>query len=316
MTGVLRSINYFTTKQMNNIVKFTGDDQPIHFGWELIDTCQYRCSYCYFLKSLKKRPTEKYLNNYRTVLSRLKLKKIGEYNLELLGGEPTNHPFLTTILQEMESIDNCLSVELVTNFARPVEQYYCLSEYDKLKISISCHPEYVKRESFIEKCLNIDKKIPNNIQVNVNMIHDKKYWEDIKMIIDDLLSMDIYTRCNFIHPVENVYDELYTDEFYVYFDEHLNRCDNPEYTYQDSSGDEHKIKEHEVRRQEMFHFAGKYNCTPTMWYIDSDARFYNYCTGEELDLLGSNIKNTVVCPVDRGCKDCNMLLNYNKELIK
>ena len=63
---------------MNNIVKFTGDDQPIHFGWELIDTCQYRCSYCYFLKSLKKRPTEKYLNNYRTVLSRLKLKKIGE----------------------------------------------------------------------------------------------------------------------------------------------------------------------------------------------------------------------------------------------
>lgn len=303
---------------MNNIIEFKGCDYPTHFGWELTNTCQYRCKYCYFLKSLKNNIARDYIDNYKNVLTKLKLKRIGNFNMELLGGEPTDHPDLNIILDELCRNPNCNEIELVTNMTKPVGWFCDLyKRYNKVRISVSYHVMYDKNNSILHKykslhdSLNGDRTI-----ININMIPEEEYYDKLLSAANFLDEHGISYRCNFIHQVKDVYASEYDDNFYNVFEDVLNRCSNPVYTYTTDDGKQHTVKEHVVRKNKIYQFYNKYTCTPTMWYIDHSGRFFNYCTGEELDILCTNIKNETVCPVERGCKDCNLLLNYSKKVIK
>ena len=81
------------------------------FSWEVIDVCQYKCSYCSAVNfNLKTFLTNKGVSNaWKSVVKMLTLRTITTpYTVELLGGEPTLHPDIADIIRTLSDHNFCL----------------------------------------------------------------------------------------------------------------------------------------------------------------------------------------------------------------
>ena len=124
----------------------------LHFGWFMVDWCNYNCSYCSTAELMRETYSKIDSNGkHKLVIERLKRME-GAFNIDLYGGEPTLHPDFDEILSALVKIDNCKAVEIKTNLSRSLAFYQRIQPHDKVKVSASYHPEY-HSQAFIDKCI-------------------------------------------------------------------------------------------------------------------------------------------------------------------
>jgi hypothetical protein len=263
------------------------------------------------------------------VIKRLSLKRLPDFHIELVGGEPTLHPDICNILTQLNDLDKCKEIDLVTNLAKPVKFYrqFDVPRYSKLRICASYHPEYDKTGAYIDKMIQLNKSKYIKAFCNVNLYKDSALWPKITDTITALIDSNVPTTLNWLHSVEGHYEAEYTKEFYDTFlpfmsgdkaliitrneDEGLHSSfvryrDIPYTTHQGPQS----LSESDIRRYKFDQFKG-FNCTPLMWNIHVDGTITNACTNESLDVLATNIDRRVKCPVAAGCH-CEVMFNYYK----
>ena len=210
-----------------------GDEeyQLITFSWEMLDVCQYKCSYCSamnfnmstFLKSKNLREA------WKPVVKLLSLKSIQlPFTVELLGGEPTLHPDIVEIVDKLCGIDNCVQVEFITNLAKPLKFYKQFDTLARNKVNFiaSYHPEYYT-EKFFDKVVELNKCEHIAIYPNINLPDDPTYWQPTADLIRRFEDNDIMISLNLLQRVEDgpegSWEPNYTDEFWKFFAHWLER---------------------------------------------------------------------------------------------
>lgn len=328
VVGRMYTINHINVMKISNdevIASGFADYNNIDISWDLNKICQYRCSYCFV--DLVRKDGSDTNGAFKSVLKRLKLKSTPEFNITILGGEPTLHPEFKNIVKDLVNNTKCLRLGIVTNLAQSVDYYKEILTTNKVYMLASYHPEYVKLDVYMNKCISL-AKICKNFKCSVNLHHNKKYWSKTIELINFLITNEIDFTLNILYDTrtgDNVlYD--YTNEFYETFSEY--QC------Y--FSGDEHflimggasvdikipyntstatlKIDIKDIREKELHKF-NNYHCIPRMIDIDYLGIFRNSCTGEIIRLTAGDYNNCIVCPVEGGCKCVEMLYYYKTKTI-
>ena len=300
------------------------DHKDITFSWELTDQCQYRCSYCYVREILKNKIDEKDILKYKNVLKKFKLNSIPGFRVEILGGEPTTHPFFLDILDDLEKNDKCKFLSVNTNLAKPASYYKQFSDktkYKKLEFSISVHIEYIKN---VNKFCDKIKEIYNagvKCFVNLNLHKDINKIPIYKEILNQCWENNINAGVNYLFSTDN-YDSKFTDEYHETIDRELieplkhklgNKekiyIDHEKFPFVDDKGETKYYDLHEINKYKLKSFKG-YNCRPKLWYITKNGVFKNSCTGEIADFLFKNLNKCVKCPLTE-CA-CDFMFYYHK----
>ena len=201
----------------------------VMFSWEVIDVCQYNCTYCsavnFNVNTFKQQPHLK--TAWKLFIDKLSMKSMRlPFTVELLGGEPTLHPDIYKIIDSLCINTNCQQVELITNLAKPLTFFerFNKPENNKLVIQPSFHPEYYN-EDFVNKTIKINEWEHANVMCNINLSDDPTQWEKTRMVIDRLTSANVPFYINFLFEVPSGKVEgwkpKYTEQFFTYFHEYL-----------------------------------------------------------------------------------------------
>ena len=107
-----------------------------------------------------------------------------------------------------------------------------------------------------------------------------------------------------MHEIDDFYRPDYCDEFYETFNPYIqstiNSVDRVPYII---DGKRHEFDELQIHTQQLYKFKG-FHCTALMWKIDVDGRITNFCTGQPLHMLATNIDKKVKCPGPAPCGGC------------
>lgn len=189
----------------------------LNIHWDIITMCQLNCSYCYARKGYGdqwgKLVNKDTINVVLEALSRSHLN----YNLSVVGGEPTLSPYFNYIIEQVDRITKNTDSNLliISNGEKDITTYPL---YDSLHYLWTYHVSESPNEEIFFK--NIHHMLSNGIQSKVNiMLHpNKKYW-------DKLIS--IFNKCERIeglkiHPhfiYGNTFHKLraYKDDFWEFF---------------------------------------------------------------------------------------------------
>jgi organic radical activating enzyme len=336
------------------IVEF-GDDtiNLTTFLWNLIDVCNYKCSYCNAPHGRNYSDFKEYSkikrDCWKNVVKRLSVNAVGRYEMQIFGGEPSLHPDYETILKSIAGDTKCESIEIFTNLSRSVDFYGSACNDSKITYIPAYHTEHYT-DSFIKKIVILSSsKYDFNIEPVINLSPHKKDWPVIMHIIDTCKNNNIRFRLNFLHSEPKVnYVSNYTDEFWEQFDSILRdewssltrvpgsgQVSKPvtinkdpaktrdlfskgtpiDVVYDDGTSDE--IDENVVIADKLNKFEG-WSCRAMMYYIDLDGSIRNYCTGKELPVYITSKELTCykTCPhgsCDRRAFVYNNKLRYHRK---
>lgn len=289
----------------NNDIISSGDDNYslVSFDWSVIDKCNYNCTYCFAgfhnknkNKSSKFHINENTHNAYIRVLKKLRLNRMPKFEVSLVGGEPTNHPEIKTIVKDLDNNDNCIDVAIVTNTYKRMSYFEELDRLNLGKLSIisSIHLEY-HSQSDLEKYKSISKLKNIRYQPTIMLHDDPKYIEDIEYILDYFTVNDIEYSVTFIEPFD-AYKPRYTDKFYEAIKPYINNFEDNSYIFR-TDKQEYKLTRDVINSKNYKRFKG-WKCKPLLWTIDVNGEFRNACTGEVPSLLFNNLTLQKICPLN------------------
>jgi organic radical activating enzyme len=284
------------------------------FSWHLVDVCNQSCTYCnegfgsdiYRPKSTFFKDTRQ-SESYKLVLKRLKLKSLGKFEVDLLGGEPTLHSNLFEIIENLNSINNCIEISLITNLKKNFSYYEKFSniKYNKLLLCPSIHMEYYNDE-LLEKIIKLNKLKHFKI-LPIIMIHDdKKYYSPIKKLLDTLLEKNIEFTVSFLFDACGFtvnYDDKFLEEMNAYADKDENR-----YIFETDEGKKLNLNKHSIYNENVTNFEG-WKCTPLRYKINHFGGIFNVCSNKPLPLTGKS--ECIECP-HTSCL-CDIQWKYDKE---
>ena len=334
---------------VKKFIKAGHDDyNEIFFSWQLIDKCQYNCTYCSSVNYNLNTFNNKNLKVWKPFLRMLNMSRLGiKFTVELLGGEPTIHPDIHEIIKKLSENKNCTGIDLITNLAKPYsfyEKFYSVESKNKLALLTSYHPEY-HNTSFTEKIIKLHNL--GIVVIPLINLHDKSlYWDKTILTINTLKENNINYNINLLFEVQDGiykgYKPNYTDEFFKKFnnilkDDKLNtpcrlhegaspvesekQCDKQisknlttgyeNIPYEDKNG-KYYYTEKEIIVNDYAKFKG-WNCKPMIYYVNMDCIIENGCTSEKIslfELTKKNLKKCVECPLER-C-DCSTKFLFPK----
>jgi organic radical activating enzyme len=165
---------------MKKLIRIERNPNPLFVHWKLTDFCNQACHYCpsflhdgRFAKGiLSGAMTATQIINLCDRLLDLTQDRSGI--LTVLGGEPTVHDMLPTIL---EKLNNNFAIEIVTNGSRGLSWWKELKALPH-KVVISLHPEYYDATQFRINEL-VDFLIENNVAVCFNLMCDTANWNTV-----------------------------------------------------------------------------------------------------------------------------------------
>lgn len=284
---------------MKNGIKKVSYRHPLnlHFDWPITKYCNYNCSYCFTNNMLDKQYA--HTEAWPTVID--KLKMVDVYNICITGGEPTYHPNIIEIIDEL-SKTKVNNIYLFTNFSTSFEIYEKINT-SKVTVQISYHPEYdskFKRDKLLKL-----KELKINYSLTI-MMHDRKYWNELQSIIDFAeennlnFELSLLNKSRFYTPI---YTPKFKEKFGKYFKE-SNVYETLQIEY--SNGTIEDIDSDDLRFSHINNFKG-WQCQAKMFNIHFDGKITNSCTGFETIIPGA------ICPHD-SCNG-NLKLEYTKERI-
>lgn len=287
------------------MIRSCGIDQveTIFFDWPLTNWCNYKCSYCPVIDIITNDFTvEDHTSMYKLTLAKLR-KVETPFNICLTGGEPTLHPNILDILDELDNIPLCQDVSLFTNLSRPPKFYTKITPSNKIVVFASYHPEFAT-EKFLERCIELKNMGTVNFSVHVTLSDKKEHWDKTIDILEQLKLNNILFKPYLIAPT-NFYTPIYDEEFNNLFLSYL------ENTGENSSGnnffktipvvydngESESIREYEFELRALNKFKG-YNCKPVSYSIRLDGTIENTCTKRvvPLSLTNKNLIVSEVCP--------------------
>jgi MoaA/NifB/PqqE/SkfB family radical SAM enzyme len=153
--------------------------------WEIMNTCNYKCSYCSPELYGGTAPMPDY-NNALSFFNRLDEENTNKKILSLSGGEPTLWPKLPIFLKELS---DSYSIEIVTNGSRTIRWWGDLfNQIDKIdRISLSVHLEFAKKEHILKVC----QEIHNKCTLTVMILFDLKFIETAIDLATDLKDLNL-----------------------------------------------------------------------------------------------------------------------------
>ena len=284
------------------------------FSWHLVDVCNQACSYCNEgFGSDKYRPKSTFFKNksqlesYKSVLKRLKLKSLGKFEVDLLGGEPTLHTNLFEIIEKLNLINNCIEISLLTNLKKEFSYYekFNNKKYNKLLLCPSIHMDYYNKET-LYKLIKLSK-LKHLKLIPIIMIHDnKKYYNTIKNLLNILINENIKFTTSFLFDCYDYkvnYNKKFLDEMNVFTDKDVNR-----YVFESDKGKKINLNKHSVYNKKLTTFKG-WKCTPLRYKINHFGGIFNVCSNKPLPLTNKN--ECIECP-HTSCL-CDIQWNYDKE---
>jgi organic radical activating enzyme len=278
------------------------------FSWMLFDTCNFSCSYCCsseFNEGDIWKDRDKISKYIRYVLSQLKTYKF-EFELEILGGEPTLYYDLNNIINKVSEIDNVQRIRLITNLSKPTKYFEDFNS-DKLIITPSYHHEY-NTDRFIRRCIELSN-IGKSIRPIINIYPDKKIWESIKTSILILQDFNIPYTMNLLRKVSGKFNwEIkYPDGVLDYFSDEFKSSSRIE----DIPINGILMTEEEIIINGHDRKKG-WNCKSLFFNIDIDGLITNMCSHTRVK-FGSkfeDINQIYKCSYDF-C-ECSLMCNYEK----
>ena len=279
------------------------------FTWKLIDVCNQSCVYCCEgFGSDEFRPKSSFFKNqseldaYKSVLKILKLRALGDFEVDIVGGEPTLHPHIHEIIKQLNSLSNCKEISLLTNLKKPFEFYKKFNSisYNKLLFCPSIHFEYYSPE-LIKKCVAINAFKDTKIYPIV-MLHDnQKHWNNMEEFINAMIDNGIKFSISFINSCYE-YTVNYTSEFYSRFGKYFIQDEN-QYSFNDNLS----LTKYDIHSNNLMSFKG-WSCKAMRYIIHHNGEIINACTNARLNFLDNN--SFVSCP-QNAC-DCDAQWNYEK----
>jgi organic radical activating enzyme len=204
------------------------DYELLTFAWDLIDVCQYKCTYCSAVNFNQHTfsKNKNLLTAWKNVIKTLSLSQIGlPFTVELLGGEPSLHPDIIDIITALCGIERCIQVELTTNLAKPISFFerFDTVKTNKLDVIASYHPEYYT-DKFCEKIIEMKDFDHIFICPLINLPDEKKYWKQTIDLIERLIDNNVSISLNLLYNYEGMsWYPGYTDEFWETFSPWIHR---------------------------------------------------------------------------------------------
>lgn len=283
----------------------------LYIYWDISTQCNYKCEYCYarnkYLPLNQWNKRDLWLNQL-LVLKALSLSKYPIY-LGFHGGEPTLHPkFIELVDLTLKQLNRPLDQLYITTngsinkiFNLIYKENLFSSYKHKLRFLFSYHPYSNYKNDFIENVKKITS-LGFKTKVNVLLIENKKYWNDIK---------DVYLHCSnitkvhphFIYDTDKNHNEIlrkYDDEFYDYF-KFLNfsKC---YYIFEDNNN-KYKISDYQLFKNNLNHFKG-WQCFNNNYEILWDGTLMKICDNHKVNLLKNPLYfsklsiKPMICPYD------------------
>lgn len=286
-------------------IKECGDpnNSLITFAWDVTTQCQYRCSYCYAHDMLTSKFDSKFHEIYKFVLTRLKLIKNHNFCIELLGGEPTLHPYFYEIVDGCFSLKSCKGVMIVTNLAKPASYYkaFNVEKFKGLQLDVSFHPEYVKNvKSWCDKLKQLNSYEYLDVMTNINLVNDEKYIDSYIEIIEYCIENSIEISLNALFSTEKFVSQ-YSNDFLKLFEKYKTRLLNNLQTnmikFVDRNDNVEYYSSMDIHHYKLNRYNG-FNCRPKIWKITSSGQIINVCTKKPLEMSAININECVSCPLE------------------
>jgi organic radical activating enzyme len=286
----------------------------VSFNWNIIDECQFKCTYCsatdfnkndYFAQGLHRKAHELVLHK----LSKLTF----DFNIDLQGGEPTLHPNLAEIISALEKMEHCKSIVIATNFTAGIPFY---RQFDvpntKVVLHVSYHAEYHKK--ILNKLVKISKQLEHvRLFIEVILFPKKKYFQQMIDFMRGLEANNIVFGVNLVR--ENQFWDNTTDDGFVELFKEWTA--NPKLT-PFSKLIKHVTKDGVEFLHENYVLENRINykgfkCQQMTYFIGLEGNFVNVCTAQKMPLLAreKDFKKIVICPVDGPCP-CSQMFHYKK----
>lgn len=172
---------------MKKLIRIEKQADTLFVHWKLTDFCNQACHYCpsflhdgQFAKGILSGALTE--NQIVTLCDRLvELTQDRPGVLTILGGEPTTHNLLPTIL---EKLNNNFTIEIVTNGSRGLSWWKELKALPHMVV-ISLHPEYYDSTQFRINQL-VDFLISNNVRVCFNLMCDPANWDKVILMYNEI----------------------------------------------------------------------------------------------------------------------------------
>jgi sulfatase maturation enzyme AslB (radical SAM superfamily) len=284
------------------------NDINVNFNWMLTDLCNYKCRYCFAgyghdtTRPVSKLKKQHIRYAWKTVLPRLCLKTIPKFQIDLVGGEPTLHPDIKTIVYNILELPNLDSLILTTNLSKPLSFFTDFPSVKKFIINISYHDLYAN-EHTLEKIINLNNT--HNINVQIMLTDDPDFVcrvENIVKVFEQhniryaglyLFQTQTY-KPNYTQDVIDKYDKLFTNQ--------------KKYRYV-TTDNIHYVTERDIMFNKLNLHKG-WSCVARTWEIKTDGEIVNMCTRSRADTTLKDITKSVVCPHSK-C-ECVGFWNYTK----
>lgn len=186
---------------------------------DLLNICNLKCPYCYARKEYK-RSKVCILNKsqLKEIISQLKEIK-EDFEFRILGGEPTLNPNYKFVIHELQKINNCKLIKLVTNGTKIISG---LDPF-KLQINFSFHPTQSNGDSIIENLKNLKgvETVTHLLMVPSKLQEIKKFYEKARIFSE--------VRHEFLIKNDKVF---FTDGFFE--DPKLYKDNLKEYTFKEA----------------------------------------------------------------------------------
>lgn len=279
----------------------------LHFGWFLVDWCNYDCSYCCTggaqseVFSKAKSPSK-----YNLVLTRLS-KVETEFEMDLYGGEPTLHPEFNYILKTLSDMEQCKLIEIKTNLSRSINFFKGVYENPKIRISASYHAEYYD-QTFLDKCIALKDR---DFYCHINLSDNPKDWPQILEMITEFDKHGVGYDFNLLYSIPGRKIN-YTQAFFDTFEPYLGKIvDKATYRFGFSDGTEQHLLAFDAYKTGLSNFKG-FRCKAQAYEIKVNGDIVNLCTGSTLPLTitKESTEAIVTCPLTR-CES-DMMLNFYK----
>jgi glycosyltransferase involved in cell wall biosynthesis/organic radical activating enzyme len=145
----------------------------LHVDWAITSTCNYKCSYCF---SPSKPQYEEFSleRMMKTIDNLLRLNR-PFYSFRLVGGEPTQNPYLPNIIQYILKNKNC-AILLTTNACKTSSYFadlFTTTYLNRIEVHISIHLEYANYQH-IEEVIQSIIKAGNSVFIRL-MLHPQLF---------------------------------------------------------------------------------------------------------------------------------------------
>ena len=165
------------------------DDMPLKVHWELTEDCNYRCSYC-FNKNYGYKKNFCTLEEAEAAIRHLALANRPSYQVSLLGGEPTSHPYLPEIISRLaESLGSRLEkISIITNGSfneNVMDSVLSAATTTCIEIKVSMHYEFLK----MEKIKYLIESLSNDANLVFLVMLHPGLFDTVSAAVDELCAL-------------------------------------------------------------------------------------------------------------------------------